>query len=50
MCRTYDALAAPRPARMTVLHSRLHALSVRLRRHPYWRAQPRYRRRAELRR
>ncbi|MEU9917610.1 hypothetical protein [Streptomyces sp. NPDC051001] len=29
--RTYDALAAPRPARTTVLRRRLYALS-----HPYW--------------
>ncbi|MEU1183664.1 hypothetical protein ABZ464_39750 [Streptomyces sp. NPDC005820] len=34
--RTYDALAAPRPARVTALRRRLHALSVRLRWHPYW--------------
>ncbi|MCX5357598.1 hypothetical protein OG864_02430 [Streptomyces sp. NBC_00124] len=34
--RTYDALAAPRPARTTVLRRRLYALSVRLRWHPYW--------------
>jgi hypothetical protein len=34
--RTYDALAAPRPARTTALRRRLYALSVRLRWHPYW--------------
>jgi len=32
----YDALAAPRSARTTVLRRRLYALSVRLRWHPYW--------------
>ncbi|MEU5893597.1 hypothetical protein ABZ835_43290 [Streptomyces sp. NPDC047461] len=34
--RTYDALAAPRPARTAALRRRLYALSVRLRWHPYW--------------
>ncbi|MER6188124.1 hypothetical protein [Streptomyces sp. NPDC001652] len=34
--RTYDALAAPRPAYTTALRRRLHVLSVRLRWHPYW--------------
>ncbi|MFJ9634971.1 hypothetical protein ACIRU8_45500 [Streptomyces sp. NPDC101175] len=34
--RTYDALAAPRPARTTALRRRLFVLSSRLRWHPYW--------------
>ncbi|MDR6974379.1 hypothetical protein J2X68_001057 [Streptomyces sp. 3330] len=34
--RVYDALAAPRPAHVTVLRRRLYALSVRLRWHPFW--------------
>ncbi|MET8102263.1 hypothetical protein ABZV29_38435 [Streptomyces sp. NPDC005236] len=34
--RTYDALAAPRPAGQTVLRRRLLTLSVRLWWHPFW--------------
>ncbi|MEV5009239.1 hypothetical protein ACIQFZ_37250 [Streptomyces sp. NPDC093064] len=34
--RTYEALAAPHPARTTVLRCRLQWLSVRLLWHRYW--------------
>ncbi|MFD5636977.1 hypothetical protein ACFWJM_22960 [Streptomyces sp. NPDC127077] len=35
-CRTYDALAAPRPAGRTALRRRLLVLSARLWCHPFW--------------
>ncbi|MET8860867.1 hypothetical protein [Streptomyces sp. NPDC004579] len=35
-CRTYDALAAPRPAGHTALRRRLLVLSARLWWHPFW--------------
>ncbi|WP_330458831.1 hypothetical protein OIB37_19230 [Streptomyces sp. NBC_00820] len=38
--RTYEALAAPRPRNVTVLRRRLHHLSVRLLRHPYFASVP----------
>jgi hypothetical protein len=37
--RAYDALAAPRPARPTVLRHRLQVLSARLCWHLYWSRQ-----------
>lgn len=37
--RTYDALAAPHPARPTALRHRLQVLSARLCWHPYWSRQ-----------
>ncbi|MCX4993286.1 MULTISPECIES: hypothetical protein [unclassified Streptomyces] len=35
-CRTYDALAAPRPTANTALRRRLLVLSARLWWHPFW--------------